>query len=236
MARETEFTDGDIRYGGIVFERGKAQTVLALPDWRGFQTDYARRRGKEVSEALDCNVVVSDLYGLAYRPSTYSGDAELWISRALGNPHALRRLLTRYLCVMCQSLGLEPGGLSVVGYCLGGALAFEAGRSGVGLNTVVSVHGIPSTSAPVAPHETSTTFVAIHGGSDPIVRLDQLIAFQEEMTAAQVDWISIALGHARHGFTNEEVDSHGEFQRFDPVAARRCLDLLKLYLPGTNAP
>lgn len=236
MVREIEFADGDIRYGGIVFDRGKAQTVLVLPDWRGFQTGYARRRGKEVSEALDCNVVVSDLYGLAYRPSTYSGDAELWISRALGDPPALRKLLARHVTAMCKSLELEPGGVSVVGYCLGGALAFEAGRSGIGLTTVVSIHGIPSSRAPVAPHETSTTFVAIHGGSDPIIGLDQLAAFQEEMTAAQVDWVSIALGHARHGFTNEEIDPHGEFQRFDPVAAQRSLDLLKLYLPRTNAP
>lgn len=236
MTRNIEFTDGDTRYGGIVFDRGQPHTVLALPDWRGFQTDYARRRGTELSASLNCNVVVSDLYGLTYRPAAYSGDAELWISRALGDPLALRDRLTRYFTALGQEIGGGPGGISVVGYCLGGALAFEAGRAGIGLKTVVSVHGIPSTSATIAPGDTSTTFVAIHGGSDPIIGMDQLAAFQREMTAAGVDWVSIALGHARHGFTNEEIDPHGKFQRFDPVAARRSLDVLKLYLSGENAP
>lgn len=236
MTRDFEFTDGDTRYGGIVFDRGQPHTVLALPDWRGFQTDYARRRGTELSASLNCNVIVSDLYGLAYRPTAYSGDAEVWISRALGDPLALRARLARYFSALCRATRGEPGRMSVVGYCLGGALSFEAGRAAIGLKTVVSVHGIPSADAPVAQGETTTTFVAIHGGSDPIIGMDQLAAFQEEMTSAEVDWVSIALGHARHGFTNEEIDPHGAFQRFDPVAARRCLDVLKLYLPGENAP
>ena len=115
---------------------------------------------------------------------------------------------------------------------MGGALAFEAGRAGIGLDTVVSVHGIPSTAAPIRAQDTATRFVAIHGGSDPIIGLDQLTAFQHEMTMAEVDWVSLTLGHARHGFTNEEIDPHGAYQRFDAVAARRSLDLLTLYLPG----
>jgi len=232
VTRDIDFNDSDTRYGGIFFDRGQASTVLALPDWRGFMTDYARRRGAELSETLGCNVVVSDLYGLGYRPVTYGGDAERWIARTLADPRALRGKLARFVTALCRRIDSAPGKISVVGYCLGGALAFEAGRAGIGLDTVVSVHGIPSSAAPVVPKATSTSFVAIHGGSDPIIGLDQLAAFQREMTAAEVDWVSLTLGHARHGFTNEEIDPHGAHQRFDPLAARRSLDLLKIYLPG----
>ncbi len=236
MIRDIEFTDGETQYGGFLLDRGQPFTVVALPDWRGFTTDYARRRGTELSQALGCNVVVSDLYGLAYRPRGYEGDAERWISRALGDPRALRGKLTGFFNALSDAIACRKGQISVVGYCLGGALAFEAGRAGIGLDTVVSVHGIPSSAAPVAAQETSTRFVAIHGGSDPIIGLDQLAAFQREMTVAGVDWVSLTLGHARHGFTNEEIDPHGAYQRFDAVAARRSLDLLKLYLPGETKP
>lgn len=233
MPREIEFSAGSDIYAGIVLDAGQARTILVLPDWRGYQTDYALRRGEELSRELGCNVVLGDLFGTEYRPKAYGGDAELWVSRALADPVALRSKLTGYIAALAAAADCRTSDMAVVGYCLGGALAFEMGRAGCGLSAVASVHGIPSSTAPIGRMDGSTRFVAIHGASDPIIGMDHLTAFQHEMTKAGADWISIALGHARHGFTDEEGDPHGAYQRYDASAARLSLNALKLYLePG----
>ncbi|MGQ0710028.1 MAG: dienelactone hydrolase family protein [Rhodoferax sp.] len=204
--------------------------VLVLPDWRGWQTDCAARRGQELHRALGCNVVVSDLYGTAYRPRSYAADAERWVQHALSDPVTLRRTLRSYLGSLAEKLGTQPQKMAVVGYCLGGALSFEMGRSDCAVAAVACVHGIPSTQVPITHLAANTRFLAIHGASDPIIGMDQLTAFQHEMTAAQVDWLSVALGHARHGFTDEDADPQGQWQRYDAVAAGRTLHVLQAWL------
>jgi len=230
MMTALHFQANDTEYAGLQIERGTPRTVLLLPDWRGYQTDYARRRGLEIAEKHHCNVLITDLFGTAYRPKDYSGDAEVWIARALADPAKLRVGLASFVDAACAALSVTPASLHVVGYCLGGALSFEMGRADAGLAAVASVHGIPSTKSPIKNLSSPTRFLAIHGASDPIIGMDHVSAYQEEMTQAGVDWISLALGHARHGFTNEEIDPHGNAQRFDAIAARRCLNALQTFL------
>lgn len=230
MTTALRFQANDTEYAGLLIDRGAPRTVLLLPDWRGYQTDYAQRRGVEIAQNHGCNVLVTDLFGTAYRPKDYSGDAEVWIADALADPARLRVDLLSFVDAACAALSVAPASLHVVGYCLGGALSFEMGRADAGLAAVASVHGIPSTKSPINTLASATRFLAIHGASDPIIGMDHVGAYQEEMTQAGVDWISLALGHARHGFTNEEIDPHGNAQRFDAIAARRCLNALQTFL------
>jgi dienelactone hydrolase len=222
MPSRINFVAGTETHAGFMLPGTAAGTLLVLPDWRGWQTDYALRRGQELQRSFGCSVVVSDLYGTDYRPKTYDGDAERWISRALADPLALRGRLTAYITSLAGAVVTKPSQITVIGYCLGGALAFEMGRTDCGLAAVASVHGIPSTKIPIRRMQHPTRFLAIHGASDPIIGMDHLNAFQSEMTSAGVDWTSLVLGHARHGFTNEELDPNGAWQRYDQRAARRC--------------
>ena len=45
---------------------------------------------------------------------------------------------------------------------------------------------------------------------DPLVPLEDVTAFKEEMTAAQVDWQAVVHGRARHNFTNVHLDRPGD--------------------------
>ncbi|MFT6169066.1 MAG: dienelactone hydrolase [Celeribacter sp.] len=230
MTVDIRFDTPSGTYSGDLIQQGRAKTVLVLPDWRGHRTEYAMRRGVEIAQVLDCTVVVSDLYGTENRPKGYGGDAEMWIAQALGDPQTLRRKLATYIQALCDTVQIDPQTLHVVGYCLGGALSFEIGRADTGLAAVASVHGIPSSQDPIQNLHSNTRFLAIHGASDPIISMDHLSAFQSEMTDASVDWMSLSIGHARHGFTNEEIDPHGAGQRYDARAARRCLTGLRRFL------
>ncbi|WP_265705471.1 dienelactone hydrolase family protein [Verminephrobacter aporrectodeae] len=234
--RELRFSDDQAEYAGLFLNYDRAHTVLVLPDWRGHRTDYAMRRGVELGRKIDANVVVSDLFTTSYRPTDYAGDAEHWVAAALANPRALRQCLTGYVQALTAHIGIAPSSVIVVGYCLGGALAFEMGRSDLGLCAVVCIHGIPASTAPIQTLRYKTRFLAIHGASDPIIELEHLTRFQTEMTRAKVDWTSLALGHVRHGFTDEETDPHGHSQRYDQTASRRTLGMLAAFLSLELSP
>ena len=217
-------------YDGLLFHGASDQLVIVYPDWRGCLTDYALRRGHDLARISGATVCVTDAYGADRKPVTYGGDAEVWIAEALADPAALRQNLSKQINGLRAHLGIYPKHTAIVGYCLGGALALEAGRSAMDLDAVVSVHGIPSTNKALTKHPGKTGFLAIHGSDDPIIGSDHLRAFETEMSGVGADWQTYVIGGARHGFTSEEADPHGSHQRYDPQAAARALHVTDGFL------
>lgn len=233
-AEAIRYEVGDQGYDGLLFPGSKDHLIVVLPDWRGCLTEYALRRGFELAAATGATVCVTDAYGADRKPHGYAGDAENWIAAALVDPLTLRERLSAQISALAQKVGVTDKRLSVVGYCLGGALAFEVGRSTIQIDTVISVHGIPSTGKPVKSRPGHTAFFAIHGADDPIIQMEQVRAFEAEMAAVDADWQSHTIGGARHGFTNEDADPDGSHQRYDARAAARALALTTAFLSTTR--
>jgi dienelactone hydrolase len=219
---QVHFSAAGTRYMGMLFEGGDAAHVIVLPDWRGRTAPFARERGEELARRLRARVLVTDCYGVDYTPKDYQDDAERWIRAALSDPVGLRPKLAGFARAATQAMHAPGNLVVVVGYCLGGALAFEVGRAETGVAAVVCIHGIPSSNAPIAQLASSTCFLAIHGGSDRIIEPSQLEPFRREMTDANVDWRTLLIGHARHGFTDEGARFDGAYQRYDHRAHRRA--------------
>ena len=100
--------------------------------------------------------------------------------------------------------------IAAIGYCMGGQAALEMARVGEDLAFVASFHGIltstrPATAAtPVRPR-----ILVCHGDADPLVPREQVLAFWEEMDAAEADWHFHAYGGVKHGFTDPGSDARG---------------------------
>lgn len=233
-AEAIRYEGGKQLFDGLFLSGATDQLVIVLPDWRGCLTDYALRRGHDLARVTGASVCVTDAYGADQKPSTYAGDAEVWIAKALADPAKLREKLANQIKGLRSCLGDKPKQVSIVGYCLGGALALEAGRNVTDLNAVVSVHGIPSTNLPLTGHPGKTGFLAIHGADDPIIGSSHLRAFEAELSAVGADWQTYLIGGARHGFTSEEADPQGSHQRYDARAAARALSLTDAFLRMTG--
>lgn len=215
---------------GLLFQGVPDQLIIVLPDWRGCLTDYALRRGHDIARLTGASVCVTDAYGADKKPAAYVGDAELWVAQALSDPTTLREMLAEQIDGLRLHLDEKPKHVAIVGYCLGGALALEAGRKGIGVDAVVSVHGIPSTKRRMTGNPGETSFLAIHGADDPIIGIEHLRSFEAEMTAVGANWQTHVIGGARHGFTSEEADPFGSHQRYDAQAAESALNVTNAFL------
>lgn len=96
---------------------------------------------------------------------------------------------------------------AAIGYCFGGGTALELARSGADLSGAVSFHGNLDTPNPDDARNIKGKVLVLHGGDDPFVPSNQVVAFQDEMRKAGVDWHMITYGGAVHSFTNPEAGS-----------------------------
>jgi dienelactone hydrolase len=78
----------------------------------------------------------------------------------------------------------------------------ELARSGADVTGVVSFHGSLGTPEAADAKNIRGTVLVLTGADDPSARPDQVIAFEDEMRRAGVDWYLVSYANAVHGFTN----------------------------------
>jgi dienelactone hydrolase len=143
--------------------------------------------------------LIADFYGQA--PDDF--DAARALAAAIRpDPQTYRRRLKaglKTLATLPDAAGLP---LAAIGFCMGGQAALELARDGAPLDAVVSFHGLLDTGLPAAPGQITARILVCHGDADPMVPRSQVIAFWEEMDAAQADWHFHAYAGVKHGFTN----------------------------------
>jgi len=116
----------------------------------------------------------------------------------------MRRRAAVGLEVLRKQERVDAKRIAAIGYCFGGTTVLELARSGADMAGVVSLHGGLDTPDPADARQIKAKVLVLAGAADPSVPLDQVKAFQEEMTKAGVDWYLISYGGAVHGFTNPD--------------------------------
>lgn len=104
---------------------------------------------------------------------------------------------------------VDAGRLAAVGFCYGGAAAFELARGGADLKAAVGFHATLTTARPGDAAQIKCPVLAHIGADDPAVPVGQRTAFQDEMTRAGADWRLMLYGRTAHSFTNPEADTWG---------------------------
>lgn len=99
--------------------------------------------------------------------------------------------------------------LAAVGYCYGGTAALELARAGADLKAVVGFHSGLDTARPQDASAIKGKVLVQIGADDPVIPAEQRIAFEQEMTAGDVDWRMVVYGKTAHSFTNPEIDAYG---------------------------
>jgi dienelactone hydrolase len=120
-----------------------------------------------------------------------------------GNDRSLLRARANAgLDVLRKNPMVDPKRIVAIGYCFGGTAVLELARSGADLAGVVSFHGGLATPSPDDAKNIKGKVLVLTGADDPAVKPEQVIAFEDEMSRASVDWHLVSYGNAVHGFTN----------------------------------
>ena len=223
------YRDGDIELRGIV-ERPRepnGRAILVVHEAPGLG-DNARRRTSMLAE-LGYLALAADLYGGG---RTYGGSEATERMDALrADPAVLRRRVGAGLDALTSLAAVPPEQCAAIGYCFGGMAVLELARAGAPVAGVVSFHGLLRSSAPAGRGEIRARLLACTGAKDPLVPLENVTAFQEEMGAAEADWQLIVYGRALHSFTNRNVAGGADPRMdYDPSADRQSWAAALLFL------
>ena len=205
---------------------GRRPAVLVAHEGPGL-SDHAKGRARRLAE-LGYLAFALDYHGDG-KPLTREAMMDR-LGPLMGDTDRIRALARAGLDVLLAQEQADAARVAAIGYCFGGTMALELARSGADLKAVVGFHSGLATARPEDARNITAAVLVCIGTEDPIVPLDQRIAFEEEMRAGGVDWRMNLYGGAVHSFTNEHASELGMAgidynERADSRSWRAMLDL-----------
>ena len=222
--QEVEYKHGDTTLlGYLVWDdaagSGKRPGVVVVHEWMG-HNEYARRRAEMLAQ-LGYVAFALDMYGKGVRAKNPQEAAQM-AGRFKNDRKLMRDRARAGLDVLRKQPNVDTGRLAAMGYCFGGQVSLELGRSGADLAGIVSFHGALDTPTPQDAKNIKGKVLACHGAVDPFVPPEHVAAFEKEMEDAKVDYQFISYGGAVHGFTNpDNKNSSMQGVAYDEKADRR---------------
>ena len=230
MHSETiDYVDGDVQLEAYVSwdDSISAQRpgVMVCHDWTG-RRDFATRKADEIA-AMGYVGFAVDMYG----KGVFGKDGDIEGNSALMGPLAgdrasLRARMEAALDRIRSLDVVDSSKIGAMGYCFGGMCVLELARAGADIGGVISIHGI-FTPGDVPNADITARILCLHGQDDPMVPPQQVLDFENEMTAAGADWQVHAYGGTMHAFTNPDANDPDFGAVFNSVADRRATQSIK---------
>lgn len=196
---------------------GKKPAVLVAPDWSG-RNDFARQKAEQLAELGYIGFAV-DMYGRGKVATTVEEKMAL-IKPLMDDRELLRQRIGAAFETIKRLDAVNTARIGAIGFCFGGLCVLDLARSGAELKGVVSFHGLLS--PPSFPSKRiKAKVLVLHGHDDPMVPPEQVQAFQQEMTAAKVDWQTHIYGNTMHAFTNPVAHDPSFGTVYDGLADKR---------------
>lgn len=226
-----EYTHGETTLVGyLAYDdsiKGERPGVLVIHEWWGLN-DYIKRRARMLAE-LGYVAFAVDMYGNGVK-TTDSKEAGRLAGIYRANRSLMRERAGTGLEVLRNYRLTDRDRIAAIGYCFGGSTVLELARSGADILGVVSFHGNLDTPDPDEAKNIKARILALHGGDDPYVKPDDVLAFQNEMRRAGVDWQFIAYGGAVHSFTNPASGSNpSKGVAYNELADKRSWKAMRMF-------
>jgi dienelactone hydrolase len=185
---------------------GARPAVLVAPEAPGLD-DFNRERCTRLA-ALGYAAFALDFHG----EGEVIRDREQMTERLksfMADPMRTRSRAQAALSTVRVQPGVDGTRVAAIGYCFGGTVALELARSGADIQAVIGFHAGLSTVRPQDAKNIRAKILICNGVQDPIVPLEQRIAFEHEMEEGGVDWQLNLYGGAGHAFTRPGAAAMG---------------------------
>ena len=200
--------DGTTMIGHLAVDdkrTGKRPGVLVAHEGPGLD-DHAKGRAERLA-ALGYAAFALDYHG-GGKPIPWS-EMMARLGPLIGDPDRVRRLGRAGLDVLLAQPETDASRVAAIGYCFGGTLSVELGRSGADIKAIVGFHSGLGTARPEDARNIVGSVLVCIGAEDPLIAPEQRAAFENEMREGGVDWRMNLYGGAAHSFTNPHADELG---------------------------
>ena len=229
--QSVEYKQGDtVLEGYLAYDdavKGVRPGVIVVHEWWGLNA-YAKKRADQLAQ-LGYVAFAADIYGKGVMAKTPQEAMELSAKYRGGTDRTLlRSRALAALDVLKKNTMVDPKRIAAIGYCFGGTAVLELARSGADIAGVVSFHGGLATPNPSDAKNIKARVLALHGADDAYVKTDEVLAFQDEMRKAGVDWYMTSYANSVHGFTNAENGTdNSKGMAYNEKADRRSWQAMK---------
>lgn len=187
--------------------KGKRPGIVVVHEWWG-HNDYVRKRAEMLAE-LGYTAFALDMFGTG-KTTDHPEEAGKFVQMVMSNMAAAEARFEAAYNLLRNQPTVNSEKIAAVGYCFGGATALHMARQGLDLDGVVSFHGALATKTPARNGEVKADLLILTGAADPMVPAEQVEAFRQEMTDANVAFRIYSYPDAKHGFTNPGATALGE--------------------------
>ena len=206
---------------------GRRPAVLINHTWAG-RDDFVAEKAKKIA-ALGYVAFAVDMYGKGVLGTTAEENAKL-MQPFMDDRQMLAKRMQAALYAVKLLPWVDDSKVAAMGFCFGGLCALDLARTGADLKGVVSFHGLLGAPDNAQDNSIKAKVLVLHGHDDPMGPVEQVIAFEQEMTKAGVDWQFHTFGNTLHAFTNPVANNPDFGTVFQPDADRRSWLLMENFL------
>ena len=197
---------------------GRRPAILINHTWAG-RDDFVAEKAKKLA-ALGYVGFAVDMYGKGVLGSSIEENAQL-MQPFMDNRLVLQKRMQAALYAVKLMPWVDDSKVAAIGFCFGGLCSLDLARTGADLKGVVSFHGLLGAPGNTQGNAIKAKILALHGYEDPLATVDQVIAFEQEMTGAGADWQLHTYGNTQHAFTNPVANDPDRGMVYRPDADRR---------------
>lgn len=183
--------------------QAKRPAILVAHDWSG-KNDFACHKADKLAELGYVGFAI-DMYGKGKLGNTKEEKMAL-MQPLMHDRLTLQQRIIAGLNAVKKLAYVDTSRLGAIGFCFGGLCVLDLARSGVNIKGVVSFHGLLHAPQHAYQHTIHAKVLALHGFQDPMVPMDHVLQFGDEMRQAKVDWQLDIYGNAMHAFTNPQAN------------------------------
>lgn len=197
---------------------GPRPAVLIAHAWAGrspFEVEKARALAAQGYVGI-----AIDMYGKGVLGSSVEENSAL-MKPFLDNRAMLQARFHAALAAARQDPAVDPTRIAAIGFCFGGLCVLDLARSGADVRGVVSFHGLLGKPGNTDGRRITSKVLVLHGNDDPMVPVSDVVALEQELSAAGADWQIHTYGNTLHSFTNPQANDPGFGVKYDANADRR---------------
>jgi dienelactone hydrolase len=225
------YMDGDVQLEAFfAFDdsvSGRRPAVLINHTWAG-RDEFVAEKARKLAGLGYVGFAV-DMYGKGILGSGPEENARL-MQPLMDDRAMLQKRIQAALYAVKLLPWVDDAKIAAIGFCFGGLCVLDLARTGADINGVVSFHGLLSAPGNTQGNAIKAKVLALHGHDDPLAPPEQVLAFEQEMTAAGADWQLHAYGHTMHAFTNPVANNPDSGMLYQPVADRRSWQAMQNFL------